>query len=201
MNYPEKILKIERRIKYITTVFIICLALSGITAFPLESELKLLHSWSNNFLSSSNQITHWINYVYEGVQKTNAQYPFMAYGTDWLAFSHLVIAVFFIGLFKDPVRNKWIVDAGVIACIMVIPLALITGPIRGIPIYWRLIDCSFGVVGIIPLISIKRSIINLEKLKDEFYQTQLYNQTPSGRSDLRETEGLKFRLKGASELE
>ena len=38
-----------------------------------------------------------------------------------------------------------------IACILVIPWALIFGPVRGIPFFWRLIDCSFGVVGIIPL--------------------------------------------------
>jgi len=193
MNYFEKIIKLERRIKSFTLAFIICLVLSGITAFPLEWELKILHSWSTNYFSSSNHLALWINYVYEGIQKTNAQYPFMAYGTDWLAFSHLVIAVFFIGIYKDPVRNKWIVDAGIFACLMVIPLAFIAGSIRTIPVYWRLIDCSFGIVGIIPLISIKRSLINLEKLKEEFYQTQLYNQGPSGRSDLREPEGLKLR--------
>jgi len=38
-----------------------------------------------------------------------------------------------------------------IACAMVVPLALICGAIRGIPFDWRLIDCSFGVVGGIPL--------------------------------------------------
>jgi len=41
---------------------------------------------------------------------------------------------------------------GLIACAGVIPLALIAGQIRGIPIYWRLIDCSFGVFGAIPLL-------------------------------------------------
>ena len=35
--------------------------------------------------------------------------------------------------------------------VLVVPLALICGPIRGIPFYWRLIDCSFGVLGIVPL--------------------------------------------------
>jgi hypothetical protein len=34
---------------------------------------------------------------------------------------------------------------------MVIPLAMIFGPIRGIHFFWRLADCSFGVFGIIPL--------------------------------------------------
>jgi len=74
----------------------------------------------------------------------------MAYGTDWLAFGHLVIATAFIGPLRDPVRNKWIIDWGLIACVGVLPLALICGPLRGIPFYWRLIDCSFGFVGAIP---------------------------------------------------
>jgi hypothetical protein len=81
---------------------------------------------------------------------TNAHYPFLAYGTDWLAFAHLVIAVAFIGPYFDPIRNKWVITFGLIACVGVIPLALIAGPIRGIPFGWRLIDCSFGVCGAIP---------------------------------------------------
>jgi hypothetical protein len=32
-------------------------------------------------------------------------HPWLAYGTDWLAFAHIVIAVFFIGPFVDPVQN------------------------------------------------------------------------------------------------
>ena len=75
----------------------------------------------------------------------------MAYGTDWLAFAHLVIAVAFIGPLLDPVRNRWVITFGMIACVMVLPLALICGPIRGIPLYWQLIECSLGVFGIIPL--------------------------------------------------
>jgi hypothetical protein len=34
---------------------------------------------------------------------------------------------------------------------MVIPWALIFGAVRGIPFWWRLIDCSFGIFGFIPL--------------------------------------------------
>ena len=57
-----------------------------------------------------------------------------------------------IGVFRDPVRIVWIIVWGMIACVAVIPLALIAGPIRGIPWGWTLIDCSFGIVGVVPLI-------------------------------------------------
>jgi hypothetical protein len=40
----------------------------------------------------------------------------------------------FIGPYLDPVRNKWVVTFGLIACAGVIPLALIADHIRGIPL-------------------------------------------------------------------
>jgi len=81
------------------------------------------------------------------------------------AFAHLVIAVAFIGPYIDPVRNKWVITFGLIACAGVIPLALIAGQIRGIPLPWRLIDCSFGVFGAVPLLICRRSILALEHLQ------------------------------------
>lgn len=87
----------------------------------------------------------------DGLQKSYAVYPWLAYGTDWLAFAHLVLAIFFIGPLIDPVRNVWVIRAGIIACMAVIPLALICGELRGIPIGWRMIDCSFGILGVLPL--------------------------------------------------
>ena len=95
---------------------------------------------------------------------TGQRYPFLAYGTDWLAFAHLVIAVAFVGPWLDPVRNRWVISFGLIACVAVLPLALIAGPIRGIPVYWRLIDCSFGLLGAIPLWLVLRQTDALEKI-------------------------------------
>jgi|GEM_PF-4312585 len=56
-----------------------------------------------------------------------------------------------IGVLRNPVRNKWVIEFGIIACVMVFPLALMAGAVRGIPIWWRLIDCTFGVAGLVPL--------------------------------------------------
>jgi hypothetical protein len=75
----------------------------------------------------------------------------LLWARTWLAFGHIAIAVFFLGPLRDPVRNLWVIWAGMIACVLVIPWAMVFGPIRGIPFFWRLIDCSFGVVGIVPL--------------------------------------------------
>lgn len=145
--------------------FIVALAVSGLTAFPLELELRIasdvLHaSFVPDLLP---EFMVWIDRVREGVIETNAAYPFMAYGTDWLAFAHLVIAIAFIGPLRDPVRNVWIIQWGMIACVLVIPVVLIAGAIREIPLGWQLIDMSFGVFGIIPLLIVYRLIRKLER--------------------------------------
>lgn len=157
----------RREIRFWLILFIAGLVVSGVTAFPLQAELR----WALSILETSPvrriaEATHllpWIVLVHGGLSETNARYPFLAYGTDWLAFAHLVLAVLFIGPYRDPVRNKWIITFGFIACGGVIPLALIAGHVRGIPVPWRLIDCSFGVFGAIPLLRCRRLISALER--------------------------------------
>ena len=51
-----------------------------------------------------------------------------------------------------------------IACAGIVPLALICGPIRGIPFWWSVIDMSFGVFGVIPLYVVRKRIKRLEAL-------------------------------------
>lgn len=156
-----------RRARFWLAIFIAGLILSGITAFPLESETRLLDAalhagWLRPLADSTGLLT-WIDRVSDAVSETKAHYPFLAYGTDWLAFAHLVIALAFVGPYIDPVRNKWVVTFGLIACAGVIPLALIAGAVRAIPLGWRMIDCSFGVFGSIPLIVCMRIIRGMEQ--------------------------------------
>jgi hypothetical protein len=148
-------------------LFIIALVLSGITAFGLVWELEILDSWfGQNTLMERifPSMADWISRVHNGIAEIQIRQPYIYYGTDWLAFGHLVIAVAFLGPLKDPIRNRWVIDFGIIACILVIPLALVCGPIRGIPFFWQLIDCSFGVVGIVPLLICRSCIKKMEKL-------------------------------------
>ncbi len=146
------------KIKLCIWIIIIGLALSGITAFPLESELAILRA----HLSPNSTMGNWINTIYQAIKTTNTQFPWLSYGTDWLAFAHLVIAVVFIGPLRDPVRNIWVIHFGMIACIAIFPLAFIAGAIRGIPFFWRLIDCSFGVIGFVPLYFVNKYTRMLE---------------------------------------
>jgi hypothetical protein len=155
-----------RRIRLWLSIFIVGLVVSGLTAFPLQTELawlvSVLKADSLRPLAQASHLLPWIERVDQALRQTNAHFPFLAYGTDWLAFAHLVLAIAFVGPLIDPVRNKWLITFGLIACAGVIPLALIAGPIRDIPVPWRLIDCSFGVFGCIPLLICRRSIVSLE---------------------------------------
>lgn len=157
---PE--IKLRRSIKRMIILFIVALVLSGVTAFPIETELAIAH---NNINSFPEFVRAWLSKVYFAVSATNAEYPFLAYGTDWLAFAHIVIAVAFIGPLKDPVKNIWVIEFGMIAALMVFPLAFIAGPLRQIPFYWQLIDCSFGLLAFILLYICRRKIVELEKLE------------------------------------
>lgn len=138
------------RVRVLIAIVIAGLVVSGLTAFPLLYELELLHRWLGT-TAAPPALTTWIAKVHQGLRATYSAYPFIGYGTDWLAFGHLVIALFFIGPLIDPERNAWTISAGQIACVFVVPLALICGEIRGIPLWWRAIDCAFGVFGFIPL--------------------------------------------------
>ncbi|MEX0775067.1 MAG: hypothetical protein WD042_05060 [Phycisphaeraceae bacterium] len=160
--------KLLHRIRFLIALVIVGLVLSGVTAFALETEMR----WLTDVLGieagatggDRAGLTRWLVTVRDALIDTNARYPFIAYGTDWLAFAHLAIAVFFIGPLIDPRRNVWIIIAGLIACAGVILLALFAGQIRGIPLGWRLIDCSFGVLCAVPLILCWRWIGQLERI-------------------------------------
>ncbi|MER6627745.1 hypothetical protein ABT301_05815 [Streptomyces sp. NPDC000987] len=147
-------------------LFVVCLVLSGATAFPLVHELH----WTEDLLRSLSvsdhlpALTDWIERVRRGVDTADTEYPFLLYGTDWLAFAHLVIAVAFYGPYRDPVRNIWVVEFGMIACAGIVPLALVCGPIRGIPFWWTVIDMSFGFIGVIPLYVVREKIKRLAAL-------------------------------------
>ncbi|MFG2951088.1 hypothetical protein [Streptomyces adustus] len=147
-------------------IFVVCLVLSGATAFPLVHELR----WTEDLLRALSvperlpALMDWIERVRTGLDTADAEYPFLLYGTDWLAFAHLVIAVAFYGPYRDPVRNIWVVEFGMIACAGIVPLALICGPVRGIPFWWTVVDMSFGVFGVIPLYVVRRRIKLLEAL-------------------------------------
>lgn len=146
--------ELRRNLRRGTLFLMFGLVVSGLTAIPIPTEMAIAArilgpdfsagGWLPPFAAS------WARYLIEGIRATELSAPFMFYGTDWLAFGHLVIAGVFIGALRDPIRNRWLYRFGMGACIAVPLWALLFGALRGIPLWWRAIDASFGVVGIIP---------------------------------------------------
>lgn len=76
------------RIRILIGIVIGGLVVSGLTAFPLLYEIDLLHRWLVVSAAPASLVA-WIGKVHEGLQVTYSSYPFLGYGTDWLAFGHL----------------------------------------------------------------------------------------------------------------
>ena len=175
---PER--NLRRRINALTWLFIIGLTISGATAIPLQSEL----AWLVKFTGADQLVAApastdtpawalWLVRVQSSLQETGAKHPFLFYGMDWLAFGHFAIAIAFIGALRDPVRNRWLFDFGLIVCGLLVPYAFIFGAVRGIPPWWRLIDCSFGVFGFVPLWFCRKWSRELEQASNNLGQTKV----------------------------
>lgn len=145
----------RRTIRLLLALFAIGLLISGLTALPLAWGARLLLALAGpgTLLGDAlPALSAWLATVGAGIAAADAHYPFLFYGTDWLAFGHVVIALAFIGPLRDPWRNRWVVEWGILACVLVVPWALLFGPLRGIPFFWQVIDTSFGFGGLVLLL-------------------------------------------------
>lgn len=77
-----------KRIRLLTVFFVLALAASGITAFPLETEMKIacdiLGISQTAPVDDYTGLHYWIAKVNNALINTNRDYPFLAYGYDWL---------------------------------------------------------------------------------------------------------------------
>lgn len=153
---------IRKKIRRWILIFVICLVISGLTAIPVYTQLEWY--FNHSFLPANSWAHQWLSTVWMAIQDINAKYPLIFYGFDWLAFAHIVIGLAFIGPYKDPIRNIWVIDWAMLCCVAVFPLAFIMGPIRGIPWPHILIDCCFGLFGLLPLLRVKYLIKKISKV-------------------------------------
>ena len=147
--------KVLARVRAWTAFFIAGLVISGATAIPISAQLEAGVRLLGEDLRAGGVIPEgmavWLRTLRDGIRSTTDQAPFMYYGTDWLAFGHFVIALAFVGAWRDPLRNRWLYQLGMLACAAVPLWAFVFGSIRGIPLWWRVIDASFGVLGFVPM--------------------------------------------------
>jgi hypothetical protein len=149
-----------KNIKIRTALFMAGLFISGLTCFPLLAEVNLgtlvYSAWGKT-------PPPFVQNVTTGIIETMANHEFLFYGTDWLGFAHVLFAILFYGVYKDPVKNIWLVQFSLIACCAIFPLAFIMGPLRGIPFWWQVVDSSFGIIGLIVMIPVYQMTKSLQE--------------------------------------
>jgi hypothetical protein len=79
-----------RTIRIWLLIFIVGLAISGVTAFPLVSETRLLAHILHS-VPAPEVLVNWIDRVHEGLLETGKTYPFIAYGTASSASSLVIV--------------------------------------------------------------------------------------------------------------
>ena len=152
---------LRTKIRWAIIFTILGLFVSGLTALPLGSELEffLRMKWLPD------SIHQWFETVDTAVLDTSQKYPLMRYGYDWLGFAHWFIAIAFIGPLMDPIKNKWVIEWGMIVSALTILIAFIAEPYRQIPLIWSLTDAAIGVGAFILLFITRRWIVEMEKMK------------------------------------
>src|SRR4051812_28571148 len=103
---------LRKKIQILLWLFIAGLFFSGVTAIPLTTEVDWLVRATGASASNASWLSVWLLTVQGGLNNTSSVYPFLFYGTDWLAFGHFVIALAFIGPLRDPVKNIWVIEFG-----------------------------------------------------------------------------------------
>jgi hypothetical protein len=167
MNYHEnmKTSQTLTHVKFWLVFFSTALIFSGVTAIFAREELRFL---SPLFARGSTlqifwpAMAEWLSLVHQAVEETYDKYPFLAYGYDWLAFGHFIIAIPFIMAIGDPRRYSWVITYGILACLAVIPFAVVFGAVRGIPAFWRVVDTLFGIGGLFVLLILRKQIRELD---------------------------------------
>ena len=147
-----------KRAKWMIGAVAVGLLLSGVTIWPVVWELKTFVHLVWGDAEPAGPVHALILQTIEAIRYTESRYPFLMYGYDWLAFAHIMLAVLFLGALRDPVRNVWIVQFGLIACAAVPVLAGICIPLRQMPFAWFWVDFAFAPLAAIPLAIALRDI-------------------------------------------
>jgi len=152
-----------RRAKWMMAIVAFGLFVSGVTIWPVVWELKTAVQvvWGGG--EATGVIHRFVLQAIEGIEAMQAKYPFMLYGYDWLAFAHVGLAILFAGALRDPIRNVWVVQFGLIMCALVPVLGGVCIPLRGIPFHWFWIDFVFAPCAAVPLWIALRDIRRVER--------------------------------------
>lgn len=143
------------------------LFVSGVTVWPAVWELQAAVQLVWGDAAPEGTLHRFVVQTIDALTVVGEEYPFLFYGYDWLAFAHIVLAILFAGAIRDPVRNVWVVQFGLICCALVPVLAAICVPLRGLPWAWVAIDFAFAPGAALPLWIALRDIRRIEREREK----------------------------------
>ncbi len=151
-----------RRARVMLAIVAFGLLVSGVTIWPASWELRtgIRLLWGG--AEPSGTLHAFVVRVRDAYETIRVRQPFLLYGYDWLAFAHLALAILFAGAARDPVRNLWVIECGLITCALVPVLAGVCIPLRGIPPVWFWFDFAFAPAAALPLWIARRSVRRIE---------------------------------------
>ena len=138
------------------------LFVSGVTIWPWDIELSFAIS-ALQTIAGPEPLIQLLQDIQQDMRLLEQSNSFVLYVADWLAFAHLVLVVLFLMALKNPIRNVLVVRFGILCSLSVPVLAITCIPMRGIPLFWILIDSSFALCAIPLWIALK----DIRKLEQE----------------------------------
>ena len=166
------------RIRLCLGILIAILLVNGITGFSLirgsEACLNILARTAH--LSAGSPLFDWLSQVHHALVVSAGSTPFLAYSTDSLALAYILFALLFLGPYRDPVRNQWVINFGLVGCLAILLLAAIAGPLRGVAVSWRMVNACFALACALPLL-LCRHYLSLLKHMDRTARRQRIQRT------------------------
>jgi hypothetical protein len=123
--------------------------LSGLMAIPIDQQAALFIQHYGHSSSVAGVICHLLD-VYSTVKVRHTDLSF-GYGYDWLAVSHVFLGLLFMGIDMRFVRHMKIFEVGFFAYMVIIVVAIIQGIIKGMPVWWQVVNYAFGLAGFLLL--------------------------------------------------
>ena len=151
---PPRVGGLITRIRLCLCLVMAGLVLCGVAASsPVRSTQSMLDLLVRSaHFGTGTPVYVWLFEVHRTLAAATVSTPFIAYATDLVALAHIMLALALVGPYRDPSRNQWVVSFALLCCAAVALLAFTAGPIRGIPLFWRLVDSSFAVLCALPLV-------------------------------------------------
>lgn len=149
-----------RRPRMMLAVVALGLFLSGVTIWPWDPELRLA-IFILEGIGGPLPLVELLESILADMRHLRETQSFVLYVADWLAYAHLVLTVLFLMAMKDPVRNILVVQFGLVCCLTVPILAMTCIPLRGLPLFWIVVDSSFALAAL-PLWIALRDLQRLE---------------------------------------